>query len=102
MQAFHANGTVRSRALFDALVRALYIVWIAHITHRTVKEIFFATDATNSAVVAVKLAFVSIVVQTASGTKVKSKLDSTLCAMRHDMLQFTTLVALDMLNVLPL
>ena len=43
--------------------------------------VFFPTDATNSAEVAVELAFVSIVVQTASGAKVKAKLDTTFRTM---------------------
>ena len=43
--------------------------------------VIFPTDAANSAEVAVELAFVSIIVQTASGTEVKAKLDATFRTM---------------------
>jgi len=43
--------------------------------------VIFPTDAANPAEVAVKLAFVSIIVQTTSGTEVKAKLDATFRTM---------------------
>jgi len=43
--------------------------------------VIFPTDAANPAEVAVELAFVPIVVQTASGTEVKAKFDATFRTM---------------------
>ena len=63
--------------------------------------VLFASDATNSAEIAMELAFDSIIVQTTSGAEVEAKLDATFRTMRHDTLQFPALVALNLLNILP-
>ena len=101
MQVLHADGTVRSGALFNTPVRASNILWITHITPHTVKVVLFASDPTNSAEIAVKLSFVSIVVQSANRAEVKSKFDPTFDAVGYDTLQFSALIALYLLNSFP-
>lgn len=48
-----------------------------------------------------ELAFVSIIVQTTNGAEVEAKLDAAFRAIRHDILQFPALIALNLLNILP-
>lgn len=65
------------------------------------KIVLFPSDSANSAEIAVKLASVTVVVQSTNRAKVKAKFDSTFAAVGHDILQLATLIALDLLNILP-
>lgn len=102
MHIFHANGTVWSRALLDASVRAPNVFRIAHVTSCTVKILLFSSCPTNSTQIAVKLPLISIIIQSTNRAEVKSKLDPTFAAVRDDILQRSTLITLHLLHSFPI
>lgn len=77
MKVFHTNWAVRSGALLNTCMRRLDFLWKTHITARTVEEVLFPSSPTNTALIAMKLPLISIVVQSTNGAEVKTKLDRT-------------------------